>query len=281
MMRIYTYARFSTDRQDEASITDQQRVCHEFATRRDWGITANFVDEGISGAALGNRPGVQRLLATLEPRDILLLADLTRLCRSQDLAPLLERLRFRSIRVLGVLDGFDIDSPHARMQAGLSGLMSDEMRAQLRVRTHLALETRAKTSRPTGGRAFGFDNTGQPVDPDAQVIVEVFGRFAAGETLRSIATDLNVRGIPSPGAKWARSTRRRDGRWLVSALHEILHNERYIGRVVWNRSTWIKDPDSGKRIRRERPSSEWVVTTGPRLIDEVTWLRTEAIEGTS
>jgi DNA invertase Pin-like site-specific DNA recombinase len=33
-MRIYTYARFSTDRQDEASIKDQQRVCHDFAAKR-------------------------------------------------------------------------------------------------------------------------------------------------------------------------------------------------------------------------------------------------------
>ena len=141
-MHIYTYARFSTDRQDEAWILDQQRVCHEFAAKGEWPIDADYVDEGISGAALGNRPSAQRLLATLESGSVLLLADLTRLCRSQDLAPLLERLRFRGVRVLGVLDGFDINSPYARMQAGLSGLMSDEMRAQLRVRTHLALETR-------------------------------------------------------------------------------------------------------------------------------------------
>ena len=32
----------------------------------------------------------------------------------------------------------------ARMQAGLSGLMSDEYRASIRVRTHSALELRAK-----------------------------------------------------------------------------------------------------------------------------------------
>jgi hypothetical protein len=71
-------------------------------------------------------------------------------------------------------------------------------------------------------------------------------------------------------------TRRRDGRWLISALHAILHNERYIGRVVWNRSVWVKDPDSGKRVRRERPRSEWIVNEGPALIDEHTWQRSQA-----
>ncbi len=275
-MHIYTYARFSTDRQDEASISDQLRSCHEFAAKRAWQVSANFTDEGISGAALGNRPGVLRMLAKLEMSDILLLADLTRLCRSQDLAPLLERLRFRSVRVLGVLDGFDISSPHARMQAGLSGLMSDEMRAQLRVRTHLALETRAKNSRPTGGKTFGFDNLGQPVECQAALVREAFERFADGETMKSIVSDFNLRGIASPGASWTRRSRRKDGRWLISGLHAILHNDRYIGRVVWNRSTWVKDPDSGRRLRRERPESEWVITSGPALIDMNVWKRAHA-----
>ena len=275
-MRVYTYARFSTDRQDEASIIDQQRVCHEFAGKRGWHIAADFADQGISGAALGNRPGVLQMLATVSAGSTLLLADLTRLCRSQDLAPLLERLRFRGVHVLGVLDGFDINSPHARMQAGLSGLMSDEMRAQLRARTHLALETRARGAKPTGGKAYGFNSAGVPIEVEAAIVREIFGRFSSGETMLQIASDLNVRAVPAPGAGWARKTRRCDARWMVSALHAMLHNDRYIGRVVWNRSTWVKDPDSGRRIRRERPEHEWVINEGPVIIERAVWDRVQA-----
>jgi hypothetical protein len=101
------------------------------------------------------------------------------------------------------------------MQARLSGLMSDEMRAQLLVRTHLALETRAKNSRPTGGKAFGFDNLGQPVEREAALVREAFERFGAGETMKSIVSDFNIRGIASPGASWTRRSRRKDGRWLI------------------------------------------------------------------
>ena len=53
----------------------------------------------------------------------------------------------------------------------------------------------------------------------------------------------------------------------------MLHNERYAGRVVWNRSQWVKDPDSGKRIRRERPEAEWIVREVPAVIDPATWQR--------
>src|ERR1700761_8802116 len=85
-MRVYTYARYSTDRQTEDSIIDQQRRCFEYAAARSWVVSEHFTDEGISGAALGNRPGFQQVMCKLQAGDVLLAADLTRLSRSQELA---------------------------------------------------------------------------------------------------------------------------------------------------------------------------------------------------
>ncbi len=270
-MRVYTYARYSTDRQTEASIADQQRRCHAYAQARSWKIARDFTDQAISGAALGNRPGLAAALAALGKCDVLLVADLTRLSRSQELAPLLDRLRFRGARVLGVLDGFDSASPQARMQAGLSGLMSDEFRAGIRSRTHSALEMRAKLKQSTGGKVYGYGSAGQVIETEAAIVREIFERAGAGESMRSVANDLNARGVRSPGAAWKRSQRRRDGRWLVSGINAILRNERYIGRQVWNRSEWVKDPDSGRRTRRGRPTQEWIVTECVALVDAKTW----------
>ena len=53
-MRAYSYARYSTDRQTEASIADQQRRCHDYAKSNGIPVVADFTDQGISGAALGN-----------------------------------------------------------------------------------------------------------------------------------------------------------------------------------------------------------------------------------
>lgn len=100
---------------------------------------------------------------------------------------------------------------------------------------------------------------------------EIFTRFVGGESMKAIARDLNIRKIPSPGSKWQRSARRRDGCWLISALNPLLQNERYAGRLVWNRSVWVKDPDSGQRLRRRRPESDWIVTQCPALIDTTAW----------
>jgi DNA invertase Pin-like site-specific DNA recombinase len=264
-LKAISYARFSTDRQSESSVDDQLKACREYARARGWTVIAEYSDHGISGAALGNRPGALEAIAAVGPGDVLLITDLSRLSRSQDLAPLLSRMRHRGARAIGVQDGFDSESRTARMQAGMSGIMSEEFRSMIADRVHAALEYRARDGRSTGGKAYG----------NAELVREIFERFAAGETLKVIAGDLNRRGIPSPGASWkARSNPR--GKWLVSALHALLRNEKYIGREVWNRSKWIKDPDTGKRIRRERPESEWIVRECAPMVDRETWNAVQA-----
>jgi site-specific DNA recombinase len=52
---------------------------------------------------------------------------------------------------------------------------------------------------------------------------------------------------------------RRAEKWTGSGIRAILLNDRYRGRVVWNRTEWRKDPDSGKRIAIEHPRSQWIV----------------------
>ena len=68
------YARKSTDQSaiaDEAkSVTRQIEHARAYATRKGWTVpeTGIFVDDGISGAELANRPGFVRLMAALTPR---------------------------------------------------------------------------------------------------------------------------------------------------------------------------------------------------------------------
>ena len=136
------YSRFSTDKQNESSIADQVRKCTEFASREGMTVVHHYQDEGISGAAFGNRPGFQEMrdAAIAGEFDILLVSDTTRLSRSQELAPLVDLLRFHQVRVIGVLDGFDSSDGTADMQAGLSGMMSVEFRLRIQ-QVHLTGST--------------------------------------------------------------------------------------------------------------------------------------------
>ncbi len=52
-----------------------------------------------------------------------------------------------------------------------------------------------------------------------------------------------------------------------------LQNEKYIGTWVWNKTRFLKDPDSGRRGPVPRPREEWVRQERPdlRIIDDALW----------
>jgi hypothetical protein len=58
---------------------------------------------------------------------------------------------------------------------------------------------------------------------------------------------------------------------MGSAIRALLLNPRYRGEVVWNRTEWRKDPDSGKRVCIERPRSQWIINQGPRIVTDEVW----------
>lgn len=280
-MKAAIYARFSTDRQSESSIEDQYRVCGERCTQEGFQVVARFEDQGISGAAIGNRPGFQAMLeAALAGRfDVLVVMDLSRMSRSQgDMSKVIDRLTARGIRVIGVQDGYDSARKGHKLQAGLSGIIGEAFREMVSDRTYAALESRALQAKPAGGKRYGY------APGEAEIVLQIFKWYADGYSAPWIATELNRRKVPSPGASWKRTTRRRGG-WHPSAIvgnqkrgDGILNNRRYIGETVWNRCKWVKDPDSGKRRSVLRPRTQWIVTQNEadRIVPQTLWDQVKA-----
>ncbi len=73
--------------------------------------------------------------------------------------------------------------------------------------------------------------------------------------------------------------------WGPSTIHGnpkrgsgVLNNELYIGKLVWNRQRFIKDPDTGKRVARPNPESEWVTQSVPelRIVERELWDQVKA-----
>ena len=51
-MEVALYARYSSDKQRDASIADQWRVCRAYAERQNWTICEEYTDHAVSGARL-------------------------------------------------------------------------------------------------------------------------------------------------------------------------------------------------------------------------------------
>ena len=81
---------------------------------------------------------------------------------------------------------------------------------------------------------------------------------------------LNREGISGPlSATWGPST--------INGNRErgtgILNNELYIGKLVWNRLRYMKDPNTGKRRSRLNQNKDWIIKDVPdlRIIPQDLW----------
>jgi site-specific DNA recombinase len=280
-MKAALYARYSTDQQRAASIEDQFRNCRSRAAAEGWQITATFADQAMSGGD-SNRPDYQAMLAAASRKqfDVLLVDDLSRLSRDQvESERVIRRLEFNGIRILAVTDGYDTQTQTAtrKIQRGVKNLINEMRLDELREQIHRGMMGQAIKRYWCGGRPYGYrlrpildgaqlDAYGQParigtvleIDAvQAQIVAEIFARFVAGASCRTVARELNSRRVPSPGSRWKRIVRRSHG-WMGSGVRVILKNPLYTGRVRWNVSQFVRDPDTGKHQRRLREKRDWV-----------------------
>ena len=61
----------------------------------------------------------------------------------------------------------------------------------------------------------------------------------------------------------------------------ILNNELYVGRLVWNRLTYLKDPASGRRRSRLNSPDQWTIQEVPglRIVDDTLWEAVKTRQG--
>jgi len=288
MTRVAIYSRFSSQMQSEASIEDQHRICQERATREGWTVTAVFSDMAISGASM-QRPGIQGLMdqASKGSFDIVMTEALDRLSRDQaDVATLYKRLSFHGVRIITLSEG-EINELHV----GLKGTMNQLFLKDLAAKTRRGLRGRVEGGHSGGGICYGYDvvrrlgEDGLPVtgertinEDEAALVRRIYTEFSDGLSPKAIAKKLNGEKIPGPSGKAWRDTAIRGHRIRGTGL---LNNELYIGRLVWNRLRYIKDPETGRRVSRLNPREEWIITEVPelRIVDDALWARVKARQG--
>ena len=104
----------------------------------------------------------------------------------------------------------------------------------------------------------------------SQSVRRVFREFADGASPRAIARRLNREGIPGPSGRPGMDTTIRGHARRGTGL---INNELYIGRLVWNRRRYVKNPETGKRVSRINPPEEWIAAGVPelRIVDDDLW----------
>ena len=275
------YSRYSTDLQNERSIADQETLIRRYADLNNLNLVRLYSDAAQSGASILGRDGLLELLndARAGGIDVVIVEELDRLSRDmEDLAGIHKRLSFAGVEIMAVHEGVA-----STVTVGLRGLVGQLFREDNARKIRRGLSGRVAQGLSAGGRAYGYrphpTEKGRLIifEDEAAVVRRIFADFAAGQSPVQIARALTLDGAPKPrsAAAWQASTiygwaRRRSG---------ILRNDLYAGRIVWNKSRMMKDPETGRRVSKPNPEADWQCRAAPelRIVDQDLWDRVQAM----
>ena len=259
-MRVSIYARYSSDLQRAASIEDQVLVCTERVVREKWTLAATYTDRGMSGAS-HLRPGYQKLLegARKGEFDIVLAEALDRISRDQEhVASFFKLMSFAGIRIVTLTEG-EINELHVGLKGTMNALFLKD----------LADKTRRGTTRPRRSRAVQVEDFAMvtPSSRTASAVVARSSRPRRQWFVASLRTSPRARaraGLRPNSTEEAHTWPWRPP-WGDSTIRGhalrgtgVLRNELYVGRLVWNRLRYIKDPSTGRRVSRINPREDWI-----------------------
>ena len=292
--RVALYARYSTDLQNPMSIDDQFRQAERYARQLGWTVVARFWDSAVSGSIGRARPGFVQLSEALGSKafDIVLAKSIDRISRDQEhIAGFYKAARFAGVEIHTIGRG-KVDA----LTLGLSSMMSAMFLEELSDRVRRGVEGKVLKGMSGGGRIYGYcpgtDHRGAPVtgalavhEVEAAIVRGIFRDYAAGISPIRIASRLNDEGIVSPSYG---SARKSSGFWKQNTINGnrargtgILNNELYIGRRIWNRLNWTKNPHTERRVPKLNPEANWVIAEVPelRIVEQDLWDEVKACQG--
>lgn len=260
------YTRYSTDLQNERSTEDQIDLCKAFANREGFNVVATYADKAVSGASVHGRYDLQRMMQDAHANQfkVIVVEALDRLSRDiADMATLHKQMDFIGVRIIAVNDG-----EANTINVALRGLVAQLFREDNAHKVKRGMAGLIKQGRTAGGKAYGYRsdpaNRGKPVivEEEAVVVRRIFEDYAKGISPKAICKRLNAELVKPPRGKL----------WSPSALHGsasrgtgMFRNALYTGRIIWNKVRMVKDPNTGKRVSRPNPESEWKTADASEL----------------
>ena len=231
MLRARSYARYSSTNQREESIEGQLRACKEYAMRQEeMQITGEYIDRAISGKNAEKRIQFQRMIRDAERGlfDVLLVYKLDRFARNRyDAALYKAKLKRAGVKVVSIMEAIPEGAEGIILESVLDGF-AEYYSENLAENVRRGNKENALSAKFNGGQTpYGYRIAdGRFVIDEARAVIvkEVFERYAAGETYKSIWSSLNARGL--------RTLKGKD--FSRGSIFSMLENEKYLGQFVYN-----------------------------------------------
>lgn len=240
-MRCAVYIRVSTDREEQrSSIQNQRLATQQYISKNCWTVAAEYID--IESGTTSKRDDFQRLLEDIKQNkfDIILAKDLSRLARNGAVAySLRETATYHGVKIV-TLDGLIDTSNDYCSNFGIQTWVSEYEAAKTSDRTKIALRSRAQAglfmgSIPPYGYLIQDKKLVLREDHSPHIVRRIFQDYLAGLGCDKIARNLTDEKIPTPSEDACKSNA--SDYWYGSTIKCILQNRHYIGDLVQGKET--------------------------------------------
>ncbi len=228
-VRAVVYLRVSLDATgQQLAVSRQREDCVKIATDRGWTVVREYVDNSISASDRAKvRPAYEQMVSDYANGafDAIVCWDLDRLTRQpRQLEDWIDAAADRGLRLVTANGEADLTTDGGQMFARIKAAVARGEVERKSARQRRALRQRAEHGRPAlGVRLTGYTTGGEVVEDEAQMVREVFARFAAGESLKGLTRWLAEQG----------HTTRHGKAWSPSTVRTMLTNARYAGHASY------------------------------------------------
>lgn len=276
-LRVAAYCRVSTKEEEQLNSYEVQRryYTERISSEPKWILVEIFADKGITGTSVKKRDEFNRMIKQCKSGkiDMIITKSISRFARNTvDCLQYVRLLKELGVDVFFEEQGIHSTQPGAEFYITIYGSIAQSESENISANVKWGKAQSAKEGNvPFYYKRFlgyrkGID--GKPeIDPEqAEIVKRIYTRFLAGDSLATIANDLNADGVPTPSEK---------GAWQGSTIQSILTNEKYKGDAVLNK-TYVTDCLSKKvKVNNGERPKYYVESNHPAIIDSGTFGRVQ------
>ena len=270
MQIAVAYARYSSDNQRQESIDAQVRAIKDYCKKNEFTLMHTYIDEAVS-ATTDQRDEFLQMVEDAKKGSfqLCIVHKLDRFARNRyDSAFYRRELEKCGVKGLSVLEQLD-DSPESIILESVLEGMAEYYSKNLAREVRKGLNENALVAKHNGGiPPLGYNVTadhGYEINPaEAQAVKLIFDMYCNGYGYNLICKELNEQGFISKSGR----------AFGKGSIADILRNEKYIGRYVWNKRLSKK---SGNRMYKPDDQITRIDGALPAIISNETWAKAQNI----